>query len=61
MFLAINLLLVAIFSAFGLVRELKNKNFFAVGFAGLSLAVFGWFSVMTIFSILTTGTGGAGH
>ena len=53
MFLAINMILVAIFCAFGLVRELKRKNFFAVGFAGISLAVFGWFGVMTVVSVLT--------
>ncbi|UOE95890.1 MULTISPECIES: DUF2759 domain-containing protein [Bacillaceae] len=57
MFLAINFLLVAILCAIGLIREFRKKNFFAVGFAGLSVAVFGWFAVMTIYSILTTGTG----
>lgn len=60
MALAILLLLVAIFCAIAVVRELRNKNFFAVIFAGLSLVVFGWFSIMTIFSILTTGTGAPG-
>ncbi|KMJ55964.1 DUF2759 domain-containing protein [Alkalihalophilus sp. As8PL] len=55
MFLAITFLLVAILSALGIVREMRRKNFFAVGFAALSLAVFGWFSVMTIISIVTGG------
>ncbi|WP_209123056.1 DUF2759 domain-containing protein [Alkalihalobacillus sp. BA299] len=50
MFIAINMILVAIFCAWGLIREVRNKNFFAVGFAGISLAVFGWFGVMTLFS-----------
>ncbi|MBM7097326.1 MULTISPECIES: DUF2759 domain-containing protein [Alteribacter] len=52
-------LLVAILSALGLFRELKNKNFFAVGFAAVTVAVFGWFSVMTIFSYIVRGGGGA--
>lgn len=60
MALAILLLLVAIFCAIAVVRELRNKNFFAVIFAGLSVAVFGWFSIKTIVSILTTGTGAPG-
>jgi uncharacterized membrane protein len=34
-------------------RELKRKNFLAVGLAGLSVAVFGWFTVMTIISMIT--------
>jgi hypothetical protein len=55
MFLAITFLLVAILSALGIVREMRRKNFFAVGFAALSLAVFGWFSVMTIISIVAGG------
>ncbi|WP_096201228.1 DUF2759 domain-containing protein [Bacillus sp. FJAT-45350] len=56
MFMAINMILVAIFCAFGLLKSLKTKNFFAVGFAGLSLAVFGWFGVMTLFDVITTGS-----
>ncbi|WP_418199515.1 DUF2759 domain-containing protein [Alkalihalobacterium sp. APHAB7] len=50
MFLGINMTLVAIFCAWGLVREVRKKNFFAVGFAAISLAVFGWFGVMTLIS-----------
>ncbi|MET3684278.1 membrane associated rhomboid family serine protease [Alkalibacillus flavidus] len=48
----IMMLVVAVLSAFALVRELKRRNFFAVLFAGASLALFGWYSVMTIFSQL---------
>lgn len=55
LFLAINMILVAIFCAFGLIRELKRQNFFAVGFAGISLAVFGWFGVMTLYSVISGG------
>ena len=45
-------LLVAILSLFGMLREFKRKNLFGAAFGFLSLAVFGWFSVMTITSIL---------
>ncbi|AOM82640.1 hypothetical protein BBEV_1275 [Salisediminibacterium beveridgei] len=58
MFLGILTLLVAIFSVIGGYVELKRKNFFGVGFAAVSVAVFGWFSVMTLFSIIFTGGGG---
>ena len=58
MFIAINMILVALFCAFGVVRELRRQNFFAVGFAGVSFAVFGWFGVMTLMAVLS-GTGGA--
>ncbi|WP_088104700.1 DUF2759 domain-containing protein [Halalkalibacter urbisdiaboli] len=62
MFLSIVFLLIAILCAFAVIRELRRKNFFAVGFAALTFIVFGWFSVMTIFSIITTGTGApTGH
>ncbi|WP_332697925.1 DUF2759 domain-containing protein [Halalkalibacter lacteus] len=57
MILSIILLVVALLSAFALVRELRRKNFFAVGFAGISFVVFGWFAVATIISIITTGGG----
>ncbi|MCM3715272.1 DUF2759 domain-containing protein [Halalkalibacter oceani] len=62
MFLSITLLLVAILSAIGIARELRRKNFFAVGFAAISFVVFGAFSIATIVSILTTGGGApTGH
>lgn len=53
MVLGIITLLVAILSGLGILREIGRKNIFGAGFAFLSFAVFGWFSVMTIFSILT--------
>ncbi|UCZ54565.1 DUF2759 domain-containing protein [Bacillus shivajii] len=56
--LGIITLLITILSAIGLVKELKRKNFFAVGFAAVTIAVFGWFSVMTLYSIIFTGGGG---
>jgi uncharacterized membrane protein len=57
MILSIILLVVALLSAVAIIREIKRKNFFAVGFAGISFVVFGWFSIATIISIITTGTG----
>ncbi|MBB5173116.1 DUF2759 domain-containing protein [Texcoconibacillus texcoconensis] len=59
MVLAIIFLFVAILSAVGIFSEWKRKNLFGVGFSLLSAGVFGWFSVMTLYSIITTGTGGA--
>lgn len=41
-------LLITILSLLGLIKSLKSKNFFAVGFAFIAVAVFGWFSVMTL-------------
>ncbi|GLB58187.1 DUF2759 domain-containing protein [Cytobacillus sp. NCCP-133] len=40
--------LVAVLAAFGAVSALKNKNFLGLVFAVGTLAVFGWFSVMTL-------------
>ncbi|GAA0457839.1 DUF2759 domain-containing protein [Alkalibacillus silvisoli] len=48
------MLVVAILSAFAVIRELKTRNFFAVAFATASLFLFGWYSVMTIYSQLFT-------
>ncbi|MBM7569672.1 putative membrane protein [Aquibacillus albus] len=50
--MAIILLVVAVLCLVAVFRELKAKNFFAVGFAGISTLVFGWFSIMTILSEL---------
>ncbi len=49
MFTVIVFLLIAIVCGIATYREFRKKNFFAVGFAAISLAVFGFFSVMTIF------------
>ncbi|QGQ47259.1 DUF2759 domain-containing protein [Metabacillus sediminilitoris] len=40
--------LVTILAIFGLLRSLKDKNFFGAFFAFGTLAVFGWFTVMTV-------------
>lgn len=43
--------LVTIFCAISTVRSLANKNVLAIGFAGISTLVFGWFTVMTIIAM----------
>ncbi|MFD2637437.1 DUF2759 domain-containing protein [Piscibacillus salipiscarius] len=50
MVLGIIFLFVAILSFIAVFRELKRRNVLALLFAGASAAVFGWFSVMTIYS-----------
>ncbi|WP_413379760.1 DUF2759 domain-containing protein [Alkalihalobacillus sp. 1P02AB] len=60
MFLSITLLIVAVICLIAVFRELRRKNFFAVGFAMISCAVFGWFSIMTIWAILFDGRGAPG-
>ncbi|MCP8616855.1 DUF2759 domain-containing protein [Salirhabdus salicampi] len=52
MVLAIMLLVATILCVFAVLRESKNRNMFAVGFAGISALIFGWFSIMTIISEL---------
>lgn len=49
MALGVIMLVVAILAVFGTFRSLKERNFLAAGFAGISVIVFGWFSIMTIF------------
>ena len=39
--------LVTILGIFGLIRSLKDKNLLGAAFAFGTLAVFGWFAVMT--------------
>jgi hypothetical protein len=46
---------VTIFCAWGTLRSLKEKNMLAIGFAGTSLLVFGWFTIMTIIGITNGG------
>ncbi|ART77253.1 DUF2759 domain-containing protein [Sutcliffiella horikoshii] len=40
--------LVTLLCVFALVRSLKEKNFLGVLFAFGTVAVFGWFTVMTV-------------
>ncbi|MDQ0254424.1 putative membrane protein [Evansella vedderi] len=56
--LGIITLLISILATIGLFRELKRKNFFAVGYATITVLVFGWFSIMTLYSIIFTSSGG---
>ncbi|MDG5788734.1 DUF2759 domain-containing protein [Evansella sp. AB-P1] len=56
--LGIITLLITILAVIGLFREFKRKNFFAVGYAAITIAVFGWFSVMTLYSVFFTSGGG---
>lgn len=49
MVLAIMLLAVAALSVVSVLRQLKFKNYFALGFSAISALSFGFFSVMTIF------------
>jgi hypothetical protein len=49
--------LVALLAAYGAFTALKNKNFLGAFFAVATLAVFGWFAVMTVIeSGFPTGT-----
>ncbi|MBO8156102.1 MAG: DUF2759 domain-containing protein [Bacillaceae bacterium] len=52
MVMGILMLIVTILSLIAVFREAKNRNFFAVAFAGISTLVFGWFSIMTIYGEL---------
>ncbi|CAM3799828.1 DUF2759 domain-containing protein [Alkalicoccus chagannorensis] len=58
MFLGLITLGVTILSLFGLIKEAKRKNFFGAGFAFVSVAVFGWFSIRTIIGVIFTDGGG---
>ncbi|MCA1031727.1 DUF2759 domain-containing protein [Bacillus timonensis] len=40
--------LVTIFSVFGAIRSLKEKNLLGLAFAVGTVAIFGWFTVMTL-------------
>lgn len=53
MVLAIILLIVALLSVVSVLRQLKIKNYFALGFAAVSALSFGFFSLSTIICKLT--------
>ncbi|TFB23807.1 DUF2759 domain-containing protein [Filobacillus milosensis] len=61
MVLGIMFFFVAILSAIAVFRELKRRNVLAILFAGASAAVFGWFSVMTIYSEIMNMLSGTTH
>ncbi|MEN2765989.1 DUF2759 family protein [Ornithinibacillus xuwenensis] len=48
--LGILFLIVAIVSVVSVIRQLKYRNFFALGFSAVSVLVFGFFSISTIIS-----------
>ncbi|HLR64926.1 MAG TPA: DUF2759 family protein [Pseudogracilibacillus sp.] len=48
MVLAIMLLVVAILCVVSVFRQLKFKNYFALGFSAIAALSFGFFSLMTI-------------
>ncbi|MFD1363060.1 DUF2759 family protein [Lentibacillus salinarum] len=50
MVLAIFFLLVALLAIVSVIRQLKIKNLFALGFSAVAVLVFGFFSVATIIS-----------
>lgn len=58
--LAIIFAIVTILAALGLLRSLKVKNMLGSGFAFLTFAVFGWFTIMTFIDVFTGG-GSTGH
>ncbi|MBM7701539.1 DUF2759 domain-containing protein [Metabacillus iocasae] len=40
--------LTTLLGIFGAVSAMRNKNFLGLGFAVLTFAIFGWFTVMTV-------------
>lgn len=48
MVLAIIFLLVGLLAVVSVIRQLKIKNFFALGFSAVAVLVFGFFSIATI-------------
>lgn len=52
MAMVIIFLLVTLLCIVATLRELRTKNILAVGLAGLSVLVFGWFTIMTFIAIL---------
>lgn len=57
MVLAIILLAVAIVSVVSVIRQLKFKNIFALGFSAVSALTFGFFSIATIYCHFATTCG----
>ncbi|WP_377888520.1 DUF2759 family protein [Alkalihalobacillus sp. R86527] len=59
--LAIIFAFVTLFSAWGLFRSFREKNFMGLAFAGLTVLVFGAFTVATMIDVLFGSGGGGGH
>lgn len=43
-------LVISIFAIVGCIRQFKQKNYFGSGYALLTLLLFGWFSIMSIYA-----------
>lgn len=54
MVLALMLLVVTLLSVVSVIRQLKFKNILALGFSAVSVLVFGFFSISTIFCYITS-------
>lgn len=50
--LAIIFSLVTLFALAGVIRQFKSRNVLGIAFSLITVAVFGWFSFMTIYSSL---------
>ena len=59
--LAIIFAIVTLFCVWGVFRSLREKNFMGLAFAGLTVLVFGAFTVATMIDILFGSGGGGGH
>lgn len=44
--------LITLFSLWGLIRTIKEKNLFGAGFSFIAFALFGWFTTMSIYEII---------
>ncbi|WP_100010660.1 DUF2759 family protein [Lentibacillus sediminis] len=51
--LALLFLAVALLAVISVVRQMKFKNLFALGFSAITALVFGFFSIATIISVLS--------
>ncbi|MUV39641.1 hypothetical protein JNUCC1_03525 [Lentibacillus sp. JNUCC-1] len=51
--LGILFLIVAIVAAISVIRQMKLKNYLALGFSGLTVLAFGFFSIATIICQVT--------
>ncbi|NGP43570.1 DUF2759 family protein [Bacillaceae bacterium SIJ1] len=47
--------IITILGVFGFFRSFSAKNFIAVAFSAATVAVFGWFSVSTLVSLIVNG------
>lgn len=51
--LALIFLAVALLAVISIIRQMKYKNLFALGFSAVTALVFGFFSIATIISVLS--------